>query len=245
MTKGNKILVIIPCYNEELNIEKVICELQKDFSYTEILCVNDCSKDNTLEVLQNIKGLLYLNLPINLGYSGALQTGFKYAVENNYDFVIQFDGDGQHIASEAEKLYQKLILENLDIVIGSRFKENSGYKHGIFRTVGTHIFIRLIKLFANRTITDPTSGFQVLRKKIFSRYAKMHNFPEYPDANLIIEMLLLGYKIDEVPVKMRLREFGVSMHGGFWNPIQYMLRMFFSIFMILISFTANKILKNG
>ncbi len=232
----NKILISIPCYNEAQNIEKVILELQSDFSVADILCVNDCSKDNTLEVIKNIEGIRFLNLPINLGYSGALQTGFKYAVENNYDYVIQFDGDGQHIASEAKKLYDKLINENLDIVIGSRFKENSGYKHGFFRTMGTKIFIFLIKLFTKQTITDPTSGFQVLQKEVFTRYSKIHNFPEYPDANLIIEMLLLGYKIDEVPVKMRLREFGVSMHGGFWNPIKYMIRMFYSILMIFINF---------
>jgi glycosyltransferase involved in cell wall biosynthesis len=235
----NKILIIIPCYNEELNIEKVVYELKVDFGIADVLCVNDCSKDNTLAVLKQIPSIRFLNLPINLGYSGALQTGFKYAFENDYDFVIQFDGDGQHIASEAKKIFDKLVKEDLDIVIGSRFKENSGYKHGFFRTVGTKIFILLIKLFAKRTITDPTSGFQVLRKNVFTRYSKIHNFPEYPDANLIIEMLLLGYKIDEVPVKMRLREFGVSMHGGFWNPIQYMIRMFFSIFMILISFSLK------
>lgn len=236
----DKILIIIPCYNEEHNIEKVIFELKNDFSMADILCVNDCSKDNTLQVLKNVLEIKYLNLPINLGYAGALQTGFKYAVENNYDFVIQFDGDGQHIGSEAKKLFDKLLNENLDIVIGSRFKENSGYRHGFFRTIGTNIFIALIRFFTYQTITDPTSGFQVLRKNIFQRYAKIHNFPDYPDANLIIEMLLLGYKIDEVSVKMRLREFGVSMHGGFWNPIQYMIRMFFSIFMILISFTFKK-----
>lgn len=235
-----KILIIIPCFNEEKNIEKVILELKNDFSSADILCVNDCSIDNTLNVLKNMSGIKYLNLPINLGYSGALQTGFKFAVENNYDFVIQFDGDGQHIGSEAKKLFDMLITQNLDIVIGSRFKENLGYKHGLFRTLGTNIFIILIRFFTKQTITDPTSGFQVLRKNIFHRYSKIHNFPEYPDANLIIEMFLLGYKIDEVPVKMRLREFGVSMHVGFWNPIQYMFRMFFSILMILISFTFKK-----
>lgn len=237
MNRKSEILIIIPCYNEELNISKVINELRNDFSIADILCVNDCSKDNTLEVLKSSNGISYLNLPINLGYSGALQTGFKYAVENNYQYVIQFDGDGQHIASEAKKLFEKLKSENLDIVIGSRFKENSGYKHGFFRTLGTKVFIILIHIFAKKHITDPTSGFQVLKKEVFTRYSKIHNFPEYPDANLIIEMILLGYTVDEVPVKMRLREFGVSMHGGFWNPIQYMIRMFFSIFMIFISFT--------
>lgn len=232
-----KIIVIIPCYNEQENIGKVISELNRDFSNADILCINDCSKDDTLAILKSTLGIAYLDLPINLGYAGALQTGFKYAVKNKYDFVIQFDGDGQHIASEAKKLFDLLISHQLDIVIGSRFKENSGYKHGFFKTLGTKIFITLIRIFAGKTITDPTSGFQVLRKDVFTMYSKIHNFPDYPDANLIIKMLLLGYKIEEVPVKMRLREFGVSMHSGFWNPIKYMIRMFYSIFMILISFT--------
>jgi len=235
----NTFLFIIPCYNEALNIEKVVLELKSEFPDADILIVNDASKDNSLEVIKNL-GVAYLNLPFNLGYSGALQAGFKYAEANGYDFLVQFDGDGQHIASEAGKLINVFHEFTCDIVIGSRFLLNSGYKHGLLKTIGTSLFTMLIKLICNETISDPTSGFQVLSKRTISRYSKMNNYPEFPDANLIIEMLILGYKIKEVPVKMRLREFGVSMHSGFWRPVKYMIGMFYSIFMIILNYAQAK-----
>ncbi|MCL6601787.1 MAG: glycosyltransferase family 2 protein [Paenibacillus sp.] len=231
----SRILLIIPAFNEEQNITKVITEVQHNLEDVDILVVNDCSTDNTLNILKRIKGIKFLSLPVNLGYSGALQTGFKYAVEKNYEIVIQFDGDGQHIASEAGKLLDIMREQDADIVIGSRFKAENNYNHTFFRKIGTGFFRSIIKQICKVNITDPTSGFQVLNYSVFEKYAQMNKYPEYPDANLIIEMLLQNYKIAEYAVEMRNREFGTSMHSGLIKPMKYMIKMFYAIIFILLS----------
>lgn len=234
-----KVLFVIPAYNEEENIGKVLKEIKKDVKYADILVINDCSKDNTEQiVLKN--GVKCITMPFNVRYAMAVQTGIKYAYENNYDYVIQFDADGQHIASEAEKLYKKAIETNSDIVIGSRYLKNMGYPCPFFRRIGTKIFEIIIKIFCKKRVADPLSGFQCLNRRVIERYAKMGNYPEFPDANLVIEMLLNGYTICEVPVKMRLRENGESMHGGIIKPIKYMITIMYSIVFILIKNTGVK-----
>ncbi len=234
-----KILFVIPAYNEAPNIEKVIKELKKDVSYADILVINDCSEDNTAEIVKknNVK---CINNIFNMRYAWAVQTGLKYAYENDYDYVIQFDADGQHIAKEAEKLYKEAEKNNIDIVIGSRYIKDMGYPCPVFRRIGTKIFELLIRLFCKQKIADPLSGFQCLNKKVIKYYAKMGNYPEFPDANLIIEMLIKGYKIKEVPVKMRIRKEGESMHGGIIKPIKYMINMFYTIMFILIKTPKRK-----
>jgi glycosyltransferase involved in cell wall biosynthesis len=234
---NDRVLFVIPAYNEAENIEKVINEIKKDVSYADILVVNDCSKDNTKNIVENL-GVKCISLPINVRYAMAVQTGIKYAYQNNYDYVIQFDADGQHIAKEAEKLLNKMKQSNCDIVIGSRFLEKTDYPHSFFRMLGTKVFTLLIKLFCNKTITDPTSGFQCLNKNVIKRYA--NNYPEFPDANLIMEMLYEGYNIQEITSYMRIRENGTSMHGGIIKPIKYMILMFYTIVIILLRNTFRK-----
>jgi hypothetical protein len=173
-------------------------------------------------------------------YAMAVQTGIKYANQNNYDYVIQFDADGQHIAKEAIKLLEEMKRSNADIVIGSRYLKDTGYPCPFMRRLGTKIFEIIIKIFCHKRIADPLSGFQCLNKRVIEKYSKMGNYPEFPDANLIIEMLLQGYKIKEVSVKMRLRENGVSMHGGIIKPIKYMINMVYTIVFILIQNIGKK-----
>ena len=228
-----KVLFVIPAYNEEENIGKVLKEIKQDVDFADILVVNDCSKDKTREVVLKNK-VNCIDGIFNLKYAGAVQTGLKYAFQNDYDYVIQFDADGQHIANEAVKLLKEAEKSGADIVIGSRYLVDTGYPCPLFRRIGTKIFEFLVKMFCHKKIADPLSGFQCLNKKVIARYEKMGGYPEYPDANLVIEMLLSGYKIVEVPVKMRLRETGESMHGGIIKPIKYMFNMFYTIFFILI-----------
>lgn len=231
--KKDRVLFVIPAYNEEKNIEKVLKEIKKDVSYADIVVVNDCSKDNTYDIVVK-NDVRCINGIFNMRYAWAVQTGLKYAYQNDYDYVIQFDADGQHIAKEAERLLEMCKKENADIVIGSRFIEKTGYPSPFFRRVGTKIFEKLIKIFCHKKIADPMSGFQCLNKKVIKKYSQLGEYPEYPDANLVIEMLLSDYKIIEVPVKMRLRENGESMHGGIIKPIKYMINMFYTIFFIII-----------
>lgn len=231
--KDKKILFVIPAYNESANIEKVLKEIKTEISYADILVINDCSTDNTKQIVEKNNVKCITNI-FNMKYAMAVQTGIKYAYENDYDFVIQYDADGQHIAKEVNKLFKKYQETSCNIVIGSRFLENTGYPHPFFRKIGTKLFTWLIKAFCHKTITDPTSGFQLLDRKVIKRYAKMGYYPEYPDANLIIEMLYAGYDIEECSVEMRIRETGESMHGGIIKPIKYMIKIFYTIIIIII-----------
>lgn len=227
------LLVIVPAYNEEMNITNVINELREDIKEADILVINDCSTDNTPKILEEMK-VNYITTPFNLRYAGGVQTGFKYALAKGYKYVAQFDGDGQHVASELNKMFQKMKEDDVDIMIGSRFKEQTEYKHPFFRRVGTALFQKIIKIACSKEITDPTSGLQILSKRVYTRYAKINNYPEYPDANLIIEMLMQGYKIEEVPVKMKERIYGESMHScNMVTNIIYDKQCFIDIFLII------------
>jgi len=230
---NDKVLFVIPVHNEEKSLPGVIEDIRTDFKEADILVVNDCSDDNTVQVLQD-NGVAYLDLPVNLGYSGAVQTGIKYAKRNNYDYVIQFDGDGQHIASEARKLYDCIISTGANIVIGSRFLEKTGYKHSFFRRIGSGLFAAIIRVITDTEITDPTSGLQILDRKTIAKYSQPGQYPEFPDANLIAKMIINGYKVKEVSCDMRARTDGISMHSGIIKPIKYMFKNMYSILLIAI-----------
>ncbi len=242
MTK-EKVLFVIPAYNEEENIGKVLDEIKKDANFADILVINDCSKDHTKEIVLKNK-VKCIDGIFNMRYAWAIQTGIKYAYQNNYDYVIQFDADGQHIAKEAIKLLEQAKKTNADIVIGSRYLKDLGYPCPFFRRIGTKMFASLVQFFCHQKIADPLSGFQCLNKKVISKYSKMGEYPEFPDANLVIEMIMNGYQIVEVPVKMRLRENGESMHGGIIKPIKYMINMFYTIFFIVIQNIGWRSKKN-
>lgn len=231
-----KVLMIIPAYNEAMNLVDVVEDIKSNFKEADILIVNDCSKDNTLEVINKLEGIEYVDLPINLGYSYAVQTGLKYAVEYNYDYLIQFDGDGQHLASEAKKMYEYTLKNNVEIVIGSRFLSETSYSHSFFRKVGTGLFQKIIKMLTGKKISDPTSGLQVIKREVFVPLSKINGYPEFPDANLLIQLIYQGVNIDEISVEMKNREFGESMHGGIIKPIKYMIKMFYYI---IIVFATN------
>lgn len=234
ISKSSKILTIIPAYNEAENIQKVLDELKRDFPETDILVINDCSKDNTKEIVVS-NNINCITTAFNLNYAYAVQTGIKYAKKYNYDYCLMFDGDGQHIAKEAKKLVDKIKESNCDIVIGSRYLEKGNYNAPKLRKIGTSFFIGLIKLSCHTKISDPLSGFQVINKRVIEKYSRMGEYPEFPDANLIIEMLLDGYNIEEVSVKMRNREFGESMHGGIIKPIKYMIVMLYTIVILILN----------
>ena len=227
------VLIIIPAYNEAENLPKVFDDLKKNNNFADVIFVNDCSKDNTSEVLKN-SGFNYVENIFNVGYAMSVQTGIKYAVKNGYNYVIQMDADGQHIVSEAKKLYECIKENKCDIVIGSRYLRKTSYKCPATRRFGTKIFELIIKIFCRKKITDPLSGFQCLNRRVMEKYSVSSFYPEYPDANLIMEMLFLGYKIKEVSVQMRSREFGESMHGGILKPFKYMVSMFYSIALVLL-----------
>ena len=137
--KKEKVLFVIPAYNEEDNIGKVLDEIKENVDFADVVVINDCSKDRTREIVLG-KGIHCIDGIFNLRYAWAVQTGIKYAYQNGYDYVIQFDADGQHIAAEALKLLEAARKGHADIVIGSRYIKDMGYPCPLFRRIGTKIF---------------------------------------------------------------------------------------------------------
>lgn len=220
-----KTLVVIPAYNEALNIKKTVIDLKNNAPDVDYVVVNDGSKDNTLEVLEQ-NNFNYIDSICNLGLFGAVQTGFKLAMKEKYDVVIQFDGDGQHSAKYIDLLVKEIEKGN-SIVIGSRFVDEK--KPFTARMIGSRLIAGAIKLITGKTIKDPTSGFRAYDKACIRDYATEMNNPPEPDT--LVYMLRKNRKIKEVQVQMSEREFGES-YLDLVNTIKYMSRMMVSIFLI-------------
>lgn len=220
-----KTLVVISAYNEALNIEKTVQDIQKNAPEVDYVVINDGSKDNTLDVIRQ-NNFNHIDGFCNLGLFGAVQTGFKLALQKDYDVVIQFDGDGQHSAEYIAPLVQEIENGN-DIVIGSRFVTEK--KPVTARMLGSRLIAGSIKLMTGKTITDPTSGFRAYGKECFKDYAIDMNNPPEPDT--LVYMLRKHRKIKEIQVQMSEREFGES-YLNLANTIKYMSRMMISIFLI-------------
>lgn len=219
-----KVLIIIPAYNEALNIEKTVKDVKENTDYDYIV-INDCSKDNTEEVCRK-NNFNMLSLPVNYGLTSGIQLGMKYAYKNEYDVVIQFDGDGQHEAKYLKGLV-KSIENGANIAIGSRFV-NQKKPHSM-RMFGSNLLTLAIKLTTGKTIKDPTSGMRAYNKKTIEEFVKNASLTPEPDT--LVYFLKKKMKIEEVQVEMKEREFGES----YLNPIksaEYMINMFFSIIFI-------------
>ena len=220
-----KVLIIIPAYNEELNIEKTVNDVKNNTEYDYVV-VNDCSKDNTKKVCEKNEFNM-ISLPVNYGLTSGIQIGMKYAYENNYDIAIQFDGDGQHQAKYIKDLVEKIEKENCDIAIGSRFEKEK--KPHSMRMIGSNIIQFAIKLVTGKRITDPTSGMRAYNKKAIKEF--ITNTSLTPEPDTIVYMIKKGLNVQEVQVEMKEREFGESYLNTF-KSIEYMLSMMFSIVFI-------------
>ena len=221
-----KKLVIIPAYNESSNILNTVRDIQKSAPDFDYIVINDCSTDDTLEILKSNK-LNYISLPVNLGIGGAVQTGYKYALENNYDVAVQVDGDGQHDPVYLSELLKKMININADMVIGSRFIENQGFQSTFMRRIGIVYFTKLIKLLTGTTITDPTSGFRMANREVIKMFASQYP-KDYPEPESIVTLLKAGKKVVEVPVQMKARQGGESSIK-LANSVYYMIKVSLAI----------------
>ena len=203
-----KKLIIIPADNEEANIVKTVESIERDAVGFDYIVINDCSTDRTKEICEE-HGFHYVDLPINLGIGGAVQTGYKYAWENGYDMAVQVDGDGQHDPEFLELMAEYLETHQVDMVIGSRFIEKQGFQSSGMRRVGIRFFSGLIRLMTGKTITDPTSGLRMAGRNVIELFSK--DYPrDYPEPESVVAILRKGLKVAEVPVIMREREGGVS-----------------------------------
>lgn len=220
-----KKLIIIPAYNEEMNIVRVVEEIKKDYSQYDYVVVNDGSKDNTdLVCLEH--GFELINLPVNLGLAGAFQTGLKYAYIKGYDYAIQFDADGQHKTEYIDKILME-IEKGYDIVIGSRFVSKK--KPLSLRMLGSNMISLAMKLTTGKAIKDPTSGMRMLNKEMIQEFALNMNYGPEPDT--ISYLIKQGATISEVQVEMDERQEGES-YLNFSRSMLYMLRMLISILFI-------------
>ena len=217
-----KLLVIVPAYNEEDSIINTINDLNKYKNY-DYLVINDCSTDNTKQILEDLN-VNHIDLPVNLGLSGAVQTGFKYAYDNGYDAALQFDGDGQHCAQYIQMMMDE--LNDNDIVIGSRFVTEK--KDASLRMIGSRILSSLIKLLTGVRINDPTSGMRMLNRKMIYDFA--YNMNRRPEPDTIAYEIRHGAKIKEVQVSMRERQGGTSLYAGLFSAFSY---MFFQIISLI------------
>lgn len=203
-----KKLIIIPAYNESANIEKTVASIKKDAKGFDYVIINDCSVDNTRKICED-NGFNIVNLPINLGIGGAVQTGYRYAYEHGYDVAVQVDGDGQHDPEFLDTMAVYLIDHNLDMVIGSRFIEKKGFQSSYTRRMGIRFFTGLIKLMTRKTITDPTSGLRMIGRNAMRLFA--YDYPrDYPEPESVVAILRRNMKVEEIPVVMKAREGGVS-----------------------------------
>lgn len=229
-----KALLIIPAYNEEKNIlntcNKIIEYNKGKKEKIDFIVINDGSTDKTSEICyeNNIPCISLIN---NLGIGGAVQTGYKYALDNNYDIAIQFDGDGQHDVRYVNNIAEDIKKGTADMVIGSRFVGNSSdFKSSKARRVGINIISFFIKLVTGKKIYDTTSGFRAINKQLIAEFAS--NYPaEYPEPVSTAWVLKRKYIVHEVDVKMHKRENGVSSIRA-WKNVYYMFNVILSIIVV-------------
>ena len=232
-----KVLAIIPCYNEEKNLKSVVENLKAEVPSIDFIIVNDGSQDNTHEIcVENHYPVI--DIPFNLGLANAVQTGMRYAYNNNYEMALQFDGDGQHLPEYIPQMIKFMQETSADIIIGSRhIMKKSTHKQDIFmkkgplslRGLGGNLLRLTVKITTGKTLTDPTSGMRLFSRKMIQEFAKHINYGPEPDT--LTYLMNLGISVLETPVIMQERKAGKSYLSAF-NAVNYMLRMFISIIII-------------
>jgi len=235
----SKTLVIIPALNEEGSLGSVIQGIRRHVPWADILVVDDGSTDRTRDAALQA-GARVVSHPFNLGYGVALQTGYRYALNMGYQEVAQIDGDGQHDPSCIENVLGVVRREEADLAIGSRFLPVKGdhsaskpYRAPLGRRLGMKVFGGITSVILKQKVTDPTSGFQAMNRRVLE-WVSGDRFPfDYPDADVIIMLHRAGFRIREVPVVMFPSRNKKSMHQG-WKPVYYVFKMFLSILVTLM-----------
>lgn len=224
-----RVLIIIPAYNEEKNLQQLFDKLKK-LKY-DILVVNDFSKDDTSKICKE-NGISVIDLPVNLGIGGGVQTGYKYAYYNKYDIAIQVDGDGQHDPKYIENLVSN-IENGSDFCIGSRFIDKKGFQSTLIRRIGIGYFTKLIKILTGFNITDPTSGFRACNREILKYFVEYYP-QDYPEPETLVLLNVKKFKITEIPVIMNERKGGKSSITPF-KSIYYMIKVTIAILIASLS----------
>lgn len=205
-----RVLVIIPAHNEQDSLPGTMAEVRAKAPGVDVLIVDDGSRDDTAKVAREA-GVPVVRHPVNLGVGGALQTGFRFAVEHGYTIGVQLDADGQHDPAYLDVLLAPLLAGSCDVSIGSRYVESTGYRAPWNRRLGMLVFSGVVQMALGRRITDTTSGFRAYALPVMQ--VCQHDFPkDFPDAPLLISLARLGFRLEEVPVVMRERQAGRSFY---------------------------------
>jgi glycosyltransferase involved in cell wall biosynthesis len=220
-------LAIVPAYNEEASVGAVIDEIRAAAPSFEIVVVDDGSQDRTAAVAE-ARGAVVLRLPYNLGIGGAVQTGHQYAAERGFDLAIQIDGDGQHDARDIQTLIAPLLAGEADMVIGTRFVGQQGYRSSVARRIGIVVLARVVSVLVRKRMTDPTSGFRAVNRQALELFAG--DYPhDYPEAEATVLVHRHRLRVVEVPVSMRARSDGTSSISGLYSII-YMGKVLLALF---------------
>jgi glycosyltransferase involved in cell wall biosynthesis len=219
-------VAIVPALNEERSVPRVIAELRAFDPGLEVVVVSDGSTDRTVEVAEEL-GAHALRLPFNLGIGGAVQTGFRYAFENGFDIAVRVDGDGQHDASQLDRVLAPVLAGEADIAIGSRFAGAGGYRSSRSRRAGIRILAWTVSLLVGQRVTDTTSGFQAVNRSGIELFAR--DYPhDYPEVEATVMVFRHELRLVEVPVTMREREHGRSSITAL-HSIYYMVKVLLAL----------------
>lgn len=242
MIAPEEFIVIIPAYNEEPRVGQTVAAV-KAACRGEVVVVDDGSGDRTFEMARAASATV-LRLPFNLGYGAALQTGFRYALRRGFRYAVHMDADGQHDPTYIGTLLDALDVHGVDVAIGSRFVERSGYRMPWTRRLGRLLFAMLTSLLTGKRVTDPTSGFQAFSMRALQLYASNVYPADFPDADVLIMLHRSGLSFVEVPVVMQPNPKDFSMHSGM-TSIYYVFKMLLSILVTLMRRDPKKDSNRG
>ena len=235
-TREARVLIVVPAYNEAKSLPKLVASLREECPGCDVVVIDDGSSDNTRETL---KGLTRgVTLPCNLGIGGAVQTGWQIALREDYDYAMQVDGDGQHPPAEIRKLLAAMQESTLngeataDLIVGSRFRSEGGFKSTATRRMGIRFFALMLSAICRTKITDPTSGFRILSRRAIRLLAQRYS-EDFPEVEALVVAHRAGLRIMEVPVVMAERSAGRSSIGAL-KSLVYMLKVPLAIFMTLL-----------
>jgi glycosyltransferase involved in cell wall biosynthesis len=227
-----KKIIIVPAFNEEANIGSVLASVKESCPDFDVLVINDGSTDKTLNIARSFAFARTIDLPINLGIGGAVQTGFLHSRRHGYGLAVQIDGDGQHKPSEVPKITAPILRDEADVVIGSRFMEKGSYRKTMFRRAGIKLFSWTNRILLGERITDSTSGFRSYNKKAIAILSE--DYPDdYPEPEAVFILKRKGLRIKEVPVEMATRAGGKSSISVL-ESIYYMIKVFLAIFVLML-----------
>ena len=220
-------MVLVPAYNEEASISRLLADVRRHLPGAAVVVVDDGSADRTAEMAR-AAGARVLRLPCNLGVGPAVQTGFRFAIEAGFDYLIRLDGDGQHPPAEALKLIAAMRAQPTDLVVGTRYGEGSTYRGNWFRRVVLKGLALFISVICRKWITDPTSGFWLVTRPLLQCFS-LHYPSDYPEAEAIALLRRQGFSLEEVPVAFKPRQAGESSIRA-WGTVLFAAKVFLALF---------------